>query len=253
MDVPLAVDIFRAKVPEPCPLPVVIMIHGGGLVVGTRKMSRTFCENLAEQGFLVFAPEYRRMTETDVFQEMEDVLAAFSFISGKLAEYGGDPDRVVVVSESAGSYLSVYTVAALGSATLRAAFGLPTVNLRVRALACFSGFFYTTRRDAAGLAYSRNLYGDRRKDPSFIRYMDPENPEVMEHLPPVFLVGSEADFLRNYTKRYAEALREAGHPCTLIYYEDNKELTHAFPALKPGMPESKDVLDKLVKWMWTLY
>ena len=103
--VPLAVDIFRAKCREPRPLPVVVMIHGGGLVVGTRKLSRTFCENLAEQGFLVFAPEYRRMTDTDVFQEMEDVLAAFSFISEKLTEYGGDPDRVVVVSESAGSYL----------------------------------------------------------------------------------------------------------------------------------------------------
>ncbi len=251
--VPLAVDIFRAKRPEPRPLPVVIMIHGGGLVVGTRKMSRTFCENLAEQGFLVFAPEYRRMTETDVFQEMEDVLSAFTFVSGKLTEYGGDPDRVVVVSESAGSYLSVYAVAALGSATLRMVFGLPPVALRVRALACFSGFFYTTRKDVVGLTYGRNLYGDRRKDPSFIRYMDPECPEVMEHLPPVFLVGSEADFLRNYTKRYAAALREAGHPCTLIYYEDNKELTHAFPALKPGIPESKDVLDKLVKWMGTLY
>ena len=246
--VPLAVDIFRAKRPEPRPLPVVIMIHGGGLVVGTRKMSRTFCENLAEQGFLVFAPEYRRMTETDVFQEMEDVLSAFTFVSGKR-----DPDRVVVVSESAGSYLSVYAVAAIGSATLRMVFGLPPVALRVRALACFSGFFYTTRKDVVGLTYGRNLYGDRRKDPSFIRYMDPECPEVMEHLPPVFLVGSEADFLRNYTKRYAAALREAGHPCTLIYYEDNRELTHAFPALKPGIPESKDVLDKLVKWMGTLY
>ena len=251
--VPLAVDIFRAKRPEPRPLPVVIMIHGGGLVVGTRKMSRTFCENLAEQGFLVFAPEYRRMTETDVFQEMEDVLSAFTFVSGKLTEYGGDPDRVAVVSESAGSYLSVYAVAAIGSATLRMVFGLQPVALRVRALACFSGFFYTTRKDVVGLTYGRNLYGDRRKDPSFIRYTDPECPEVMEHLPPVFLVGSEADFLRNYTKRYAAALREAGHPCTLIYYEDNKELTHAFPALKPGIPESKDVLDKLVKWMGTLY
>ena len=251
--VPLAVDIFRTKRPEPRPLPVVIMIHGGGLVVGTRKMSRTFCENLAEQGFLVFAPEYRRMTETDVFQEMEDVLSAFTFVSGKLTEYGGDPARVAVVSESAGSYLSVYAVAALGSATLRMVFGLPPVALRVRALACFSGFFYTTRKDVVGLTYGRNLYGDRRKDPSFIRYTDPECPEVMEHLPPVFLVGSEADFLRNYTKRYAAALREAGHPCTLIYYEDNKELTHAFPALKPGIPESKDVLDKLVKWMGTLY
>ena len=251
-DFPLAVDIFRKKCRDPRPLPVVIMIHGGGLVVGTRKMSRTFCENLAEQGFLVFAPEYRRMTETDVFQEIDDVAAAFSFIAAKLAEYGGDPDRVAVVSESAGSFLAIYAVAAMGSPALREAFGLPAVSLHIRALACFSGMFYTTRRDAVGLTYIRNLYGDRRKDPSLLRYMNPECPEVMEQLPPVFLVGSDADFLRDYTKRYAAALREAGHPCKLIYYEDDKELTHAFPALKPGIPESRDVLDKLVKWMWSL-
>ena len=82
--------------------------------------------------------------------------------------------------------------------------------------------------------------------------MNPEYPEVMEQLPPVFMVDSDADFLRKYTKQYAEALREAGHSCTLVYYEDNKKLTHAFPALKPGIPESRDVLEKLVKWMWTL-
>ena len=250
--VPLAVDVFRVKHREPRPLPVVVMVHGGGLIVGTRKMSRTFCENLAEQGFLVFAPEYRTLTETNVFQELDDLAAAFSFIAGKLEEYGGDPDQVTVVSESAGSFLSVYAVAALGSPVLRDAFRLQPVSLRVRALACFSGLFYTTRRDAVGLVYARNLYGDRRKDPSFIRYMNPECPEVIEQLPPVFMVGSDADFLRNNTKRYAAALREAGHSCTLIYYEDNKELTHAFPALKPGIPESRDVLEKLVKWMWTL-
>ena len=251
--VPLAVDIFRAKGPEPRPLPVVVMIHGGGLVVGTRKMSRTFCENLAERGFLVFAPEYRRLTEADVFQEMGDVTAALSCISGRLPEYGGDPDRVAVVSESAGSFLAVYTVAALGSPALRAAFGLSAASLRVRALACFSGFFYTAHKDAPGLVYAPNLYGEKRKDPSFARYMNPECPEVMEHLPPVFLAGSDADFLKDYTKRYAEALREAGHPCTLLYYKDNKELTHAFPAIKPELPESKDVLDKLIEWMRTLY
>ena len=80
------------------------------------------------------------MTETDVFQEIEDVLAAFSFVSGKLTKYGGDPDQVVVVSESAGSFLSVYAVAAISSPILRKAFGLSPVSLRVRALASFSGF-----------------------------------------------------------------------------------------------------------------
>ena len=247
--VPLAVDIFRAKTPDLCPLPVVVMIHGGGLVVGTRKMSRRFCENLAARGFLVFAPEYRRVTETDMFQEIGDVTAALSAVSGMLAEYGGDPDRVVVVSESAGSFLSLYAVAAASSPALREAFGLPAVPLHIRGLACFSGMFYTTRKDPIGLVYPRYLFGEKRKDSSFLRYMNPECAEVMEHLPPVFLAGSDADFLKGYTKRYAAALRRAGHPCKLLYYEDNKELTHAFPALKPELPESRNVLDQLVEWI----
>lgn len=246
--VPLAVDIFRAKAGDLRPLPVVVMIHGGGLVVGTRKLSRTFCENLAARGFLVFAPEYRRMTETGVFQELGDVTAAFSSVSGMITEYGGDPDRVAVISESAGSFLSVYAVAAIGSPVLRDLFGLQDISLHIRALACFSGLFYTARRDPVGLVYARNLYGKERKDASFIRYMDPECPEVMEHLPPVFLAGSDADFLKGNTKHYATALRRAGHPCELIYYEDQKNLTHAFPALKPDLPESRNVLDRLLEW-----
>ena len=247
--VPLAVDIFRAKARDLRPLPVVIMIHGGGLVVGTRKLSRTFCEKLAARGFLVFAPEYRRLTETDVFQEIGDVAAALASVSGMLAEYGGDPDRVTIVSESAGSFVSVYAVAAMGSPALRKAFGLPEVSLRVRALACFSGFFYTARRDLPGLVYGRMMFGKKRKESSFRRYLDPECPDVMDRLPPVFLAGSDADFLKSYTKRYAAALRSAGHSCKLVYYEGNKKLTHAFPALKPDLPESRNVMDQLVDWI----
>ena len=247
--VPLAVDIFRAREPGLRPLPVVVMIHGGGLVVGTRKMSRTFCENLAARGFLVFAPEYRRATEADISQEIGDVIAAFSYVSDKLTEYGGDADRVVIVSESAGTFLSVYAIAAMGSPALREVFGLSGGSLRIRALACFSGLFYTTRRDKVGLVYARNLYGKKRKDASFMHYINPECPDVMEQLPPVFLAGSDADFLKDNTKRYTAALRKAGHPCKLVYYEDNRELTHAFPALKPELPESRDVLDQLVEWI----
>ena len=250
----LAVDIFRAKDRGSRPLPVVIMVHGGGLVVGTRKLSRTFCENLAERGFLVFAPEYRLVPEADALEEIGDIFAAFAFVSGALEEYGGDPERVAVVSESAGSFLSVYAVAAVSSPVLREAFGLPSAPpLRIRALACFCGLFYTARRDGVGLAYAGNIYGGKKKDKSFMRLMNPECPEVMDSLPPVFLVGSAADFLKGYTKRYAAALRRANHPCELVYYKDSKALTHAFPALKPELPESRAVLDRLVEWFFSIY
>ena len=222
--VPLAVDIFRAKTRDLRPLPVVVMIHGGGLMVGTRK-------------------------EADMFQEIGDLYTALSFVSGMLAEYGGDPDQVTVVSESAGSFLSVYTVASLSSPALREAFGLPDGSLQVRALACFCGMFYAARRDLPGLFYPRYLVGKKRKDASFMRYMNPECSEVAGSLPPVFLAGSDADFLKGYTKRFAAALRSAGHSCRLVYYRDNKALTHSFPALKPDLPESREILDQLVEWI----
>jgi len=85
-----------------------------------------------------------------------------------------------------------------------------------------------------------------------MRCMNPECPEVIQHLPPVFLAGSDADFLKGNTKRFADALRRSDHPATLAYYKKNRELTHAFPALKPDLPESRDVLDKLLAWQATL-
>ncbi len=245
---PLKVDIFRPKEHDHSGLPVLIMIHGGGLVVGSRKLSRTFCENLAEKGFLVFAPEYRLATETDAISEIGDVYSALSFVSDHLEEYGGDPDQVAVASESAGSFLAIYAVAAINSSLLRETFGLKELSLHVCGLACFSGMFYTTRRDVLRLTYAGTIYGKRKKDPSFMQLMNPECPEVMNHLPPMFIVGSDKDFLKSYTKRYANALRDAGHPCEFIYYENNKELNHAFPALKPDLPESREVMEKLIVW-----
>lgn len=53
---------------------------------------------------------------------------------------------------------------------------------------------------------------------------------------------------KSYTKRYAKALRRAGHPCELVYYKDNGKLTHAFPALKPDLPESGKVIDQMLDW-----
>ena len=45
------------------------------------------------------------------------------------------------------------------------------------------------------------------------------------------------------------ALRAAGHPCRLVYFTKNRALTHAFPALKPELPESRSVMDQLVEWI----
>mgnify|MGYP002627063347 CR=1 FL=1 len=82
-----------------------------------------------------------------------------------------------------------------------------------------------------------------------MEWMDPEHSAVVSALPPVLLTSSGADFLKSYTLRYAKALQTREHPCELLYYPKGKDLTHAFPSLRPELPESRDALERILDWM----
>ncbi|MDO5133463.1 MAG: alpha/beta hydrolase [Eubacteriales bacterium] len=244
----LAADLYFPAEPAPSGLPVIVMVHGGGLFAGTRKINRNFCAKIAGTGCLVYSLEYRLLTDTDAFGEISDLCAGFSFVKKTMRSYGGDPGRVFVAGESAGAFLTVYATALARSGELSGRFGCPPHPLKIRGLVCFSGMFYTTRTDLIGAVYKKDLYGDRLKDKDFRQYLNPEHPEVVNHLPPVMLTSSGSDFLKGYTLRYAKALRAAGHPCRLLYYPEGKHLGHAFPSLQPELAESAEVRAKIKAW-----
>lgn len=249
-DNPLSMDIYRS-VRDPADsrlLPVIIMIHGGGLFMGDPGMEAGVCTLFAQKGFLVFSLSYRLLTEADACGEMADICEGFRHVARLLPEYGGDRNRVFVAGESAGAYLAVYSVALHRSKKLWDKVGCRLSNLTIRKMACFSGMFYTKKKDVIGLLYPKQIYGKRQSDKEFMEMMDPEHPEIINNLPPVLLVSSEADYLKKYTLDYEKALRDAGKDCQLLFYADNKELDHAFPSLKPWLKESREVIDRITDY-----
>ena len=244
----LAADVYRPKNKFADPLPIAVFVHGGGLFVGSRKANRAYAELLAQKGYVVFVPEYRLIDKTDGIGSIADVCAGFSYLKDHASEFGGDLSRVLVIGESAGGFLSLYATALVKSPLLQEKFGIESPNLPVRALACFGGMLYTKGFDIIGLVYRRSMYGDRLKDGSFMELMDPDNPRVEMKLPPVFQVTSGADFLKSYTLRFSSTLAMAGHDHRLVYYKEGKDLKHAFPSLRPDLPQSKEVLDELDAW-----
>ena len=64
------------------PTPVIINIHGGGLISGSKDFNRHFCINLCKMGFIVFSLEYRLCPEVTFFQQLEDIYAAMNYIDG---------------------------------------------------------------------------------------------------------------------------------------------------------------------------
>lgn len=245
----LTADIYRPAEKQEEKLPVIMLLHGGGLLAGRPVMERGACELLARRGYIVYAPGYRMMKEADLCGEVADVCAAMDFAADTLAERGGDPDRVFLIAESAGALLGLYAAVMGVLPKLQTLMGCEAPKLSFKAVCFVSGMFYTTKKDMVGISYPYVIYPEQRRNEEFMRYMDVENPGIMAALPPAIMTSSRNDFLRKYTLGYHEALVRAGADSSLIYYAlRNRDLGHAFVTLRPELPQSVEAFDIICRW-----
>lgn len=191
----LKMDIFQPVVDKPTDLPVIINIHGGGLIDGNKNLSVGFCRQLAKRGYLVFSLEYRLIPAVRVYEQFDDVCAGMDCIGSKLVDFDVDFTRIYLVAESAGAYLATYVAAMKKSKALQEAIGYEPTRMVFNAMGLISGMFYTTRKDSLGRFLSRSIYGKDQRSLEMAKYTNPEHPEIIYNIPPCFLVTSKADML----------------------------------------------------------
>lgn len=238
-------DIYRPDGSENTVLPVIINIHGGGLIIGNKEFNRFFCAKLSALGYLVFSIEYRLIPDCLVFDQFSDVCNAFNYIRSHLDDYNGDADRIYGVADSGGAYLLTYTAAMNKCHTLAKAAHVKPHNISFRALGLISGMFYTTCFDKIGMFLPAYLYGKNYKKQSFAKYVNPENPELVTSLPPCYLVTSRYDNLRKYTLDFVDALGRYGIVYELSEYMKVRHLAHAFSVFRPDFKESEETISDM--------
>lgn len=228
--------------------PVIINVHGGGLLLGSKEFNQYFCARLCAMGYLVFNVEYRLIPDCTMYDQMSDIFAAMDFIQDKLARYHGDTDRIFAVGDSGGACLLVYTTAAQRSPKVAKAAGVKPSTLPLKALGLISGMFYTNKFDQIGLFMPKYLYGKKYRHSAFAPYVNPEHPDIVNSLPPCFLVTSGKDNLRRYTMQFKMALDRAQAESQIMDFPDDPRLTHAFSAFEPDLPESTQVLEAMTDY-----
>lgn len=242
-------DIFRPQNAKDTMLPVIINVHGGGLLLGNKEFNRYFCALLCKKGFLVYSIEYRLVPDCMIFDQLRDVFAAMDFIKKRVKPDGGDLSHVYMVGDSGGACLITYANAIQNSYKIAKAAGVKPSDLHVSALGLISGMFYTTKFDKIGLFLPKFLYGKNYKKTPFAKYVNPENKELVNSLAPAWLVTSHNDHLRNYTIRFEKALTAAKKKHEIVDFPKNKKLTHAFSVFEPFLPESHAVIDMLTEYL----
>lgn len=87
-------------------LPVVFWIHGGGWQAGDKSDVKLKPQWFMDKGFVFVSTNYRLLPDVDMGTLIRDVAKSFSWVQKHIAEYGGDPKRVLVGGHSAGAQLA---------------------------------------------------------------------------------------------------------------------------------------------------
>ena len=109
---PLSLDL---RTPEADGSPLIVFLHGGGWLRGSRKVftpGLTVAESfdrIVAAGFAVASCEYRLSGEARFPAQLDDVDAALTWLQEHASEHGVDASRVVLWGVSAGATLASLT------------------------------------------------------------------------------------------------------------------------------------------------
>src|SRR5215469_9710238 len=95
--------------------PVILWIHGGGLIFGSRTMlPADERDEFLRSGYIVVSIDYRLAPETKLPAILEDVEDAYRWVREKgPGQFQCDPERIAVVGQSGGAYLALLSAARL--------------------------------------------------------------------------------------------------------------------------------------------
>jgi acetyl esterase/lipase len=101
---PLALDLVLPAVATPTPL--VVWIHGGGWLSGSRTPIPSGVTALCSRGYAVASVDYRLTTTAIWPAQIQDVKGAVRFLRAHAGTYNLDPDRFAAWGTSAGGHLA---------------------------------------------------------------------------------------------------------------------------------------------------
>ncbi|WP_445165508.1 alpha/beta hydrolase [Mycolicibacterium sp. Dal123E01] len=216
---PISLRLYRPT-DDPRP-PVLVYLHGGGLVMGSNHSFEPLARELAHAtAAAVIAVEYRLAPESPPPAQFDDAYAAIEWVAAQADTLGLDARRIAVVGDSAGGSLAA--AVALAARDRRGPRICAQVLLYPGLDRDMGATSITSMPDAPLLRYDDILYMHELVDGAAGAPHDPYQIPAYAHdlagLPPAIVVTGECDPIRDWGERYACRLRDAGVQTTITRY-----------------------------------
>ncbi len=215
----VAVRIYRPTTDSGAP--VLIYLHGGGLVMGSNRSFEPLARELASaSAATVVAVDYRLAPESPPPAQFDDAYTATEWVSRNAGELGVDADRLAVVGDSAGGALAAAVALAArdrhGPAICAQVLLYPGLDrdMSVASIAAMPDAPLLARDD---IEYMHAL-ADGDAGPPTDPYLVPAYAADLSSLPPAIVVTGGCDPIRDWGERYADRLRDADVQTTVTRY-----------------------------------
>ena len=224
------------------PLPTIVSIHGGGYVYGSKELYRRYGMDMAKRGFAFVNFNYRLAPKWKFPAPLHDTNAVMHWICRNANRYHLDPNRIILVGDSAGAQLASQYAAMVTNPQYAKLFQINIPKITVRCLGLNCGF-YDSAANAAAPRKGINL--------DYLgKELSAEDPRldvlsaITDAYPPAYITTACHDFLRANAQPMHQLLTDKGIPAAWKCYgnEMDKAIGHVFH-VNIALPEAKQCND----------
>jgi acetyl esterase/lipase len=220
-------DVYYPKTADR-PLPVIINIHGGGYVYGSKELYQCYCMDLARRGFTVVNFNYRLVPHISFPSPVHETNEVMQWVCANAADYYIDLGNVFMAGDSAGAQIASQYCAIVTNAEYAKLFDMSVPDFKLKAVALNCGMydkFHQMDIPLPGLL--TDYFG---KDP--LEHGDKINvlKFINERFPPAFIASAVNDFLLPYSQPFFDYLGSKGVESVFKVYgaKKQKNIKHIF-------------------------
>lgn len=212
------------------PLPLLVVVHGGGWIYGDKEIYHLYAKDLARRGFAVICFNYVLAPEEKFPCQLTELDMVLSWSLDNATKYGFDVSSIFLVGDSAGAQLSAQYAAIATNPEYRKLFSLQ-IRARIRGLGLNCGLYCklgTKYKEEQGSADMWNWYLGKHRDPNNPHY--DLLPYIIKDFPPSYVFTGEKDFIKDMNKPLIDRLKEVGVKYVFKEYtsKEGNKLQHVF-------------------------
>lgn len=246
------------------PFPTVVFVHGGGWAGGDKAdinneeiQINQLRDVLLDNGYAIASVNYRLVPNGTFPEPMQDIAAAVRYLKKNANQYWLDPNRFVMMGDSAGGHLSTMVGVSSDDTALQGTIGVTGTDTKVKAIVGYYALYDLTKRteDQESGPCQRAKPGAESSHGRLVG-ADPDSPQgepvaakaspvtyVNSRTPPVLMFHGSQDCTTPppQAERFQAALQAAGVPVELTIID----AAHA----DPKFFESQELKDQLIRFL----